>query len=67
MKPVSDSLAGSALVLAQMELAVREAREMFKQRCAEEQISDQQIYELQQTAKVAVKRQLQGDDQHANY
>ncbi|WP_264754284.1 hypothetical protein [Alkanindiges hydrocarboniclasticus] len=40
---------------------------MFKQRCAEENLSDYHIYELQQTAIVAVKRQLQGDDQHANY
>lgn len=60
MKPVSDSLAGSALVLAQLELAVQEAREMFKQRCAEENLSDYHIYQLQQTAKVAVKSQLQG-------
>lgn len=60
MKPVSDSLAGSALVLAQLELAVQEAREMFKQRCAEENLSDYHIYQLQHTAKVAVKSQVQG-------
>lgn len=58
MKPISDSLAGSALVLAQMELAVREAREMFKQRCTEENLTEYHIYELQQTAIVAVKSQL---------
>lgn len=62
MKPVSNSLAGSALILAQLELAVREAREMFKQRCAEENLSDYHIYELQQTAKVAVKHSLRGRD-----
>lgn len=61
MKQISDALAGSALMLAQIELAAREAREMFKQRCAEEQISDQQIYELQQTAKHAVKHGLRGN------
>lgn len=60
MRQISDALAGSALMLARMELAAREAREMFKQRCAEENLSDYHIYELQQTAIVAVKSQLRG-------
>lgn len=59
MKQISDALAGSALLAAQLELAAREAREMFKQRCAEEKINDDHIYGLLSVAKVAVKSQLQ--------
>ena len=56
MKQVSDALMGSALLVAQLEQISRETRDMFKQRCAEEQIGDGQTYELLNAAKVAVKR-----------
>ena len=56
MKQVSDALMGSALLVAQLEQIARETRDMFKQRCAEEQISEQQRYELLNAAQVAVKR-----------
>ena len=58
MKQVSDVLAGSALLAAQLELTAREARDIFKQRCDEEQIAEQQVYELLNVAKLAVKRSL---------
>ena len=56
MKQVSDALAGSALLAAQLEQIARETRDMFKQRCMEEQIGDGQTYELLNAAKIAVKR-----------
>lgn len=56
MNQISDDIAGSALVLEQIEQAARDAREMFLQRCHAEQLSELQIYEIRQAAKVAVKQ-----------
>ena len=54
MKKLPDELLGSALIIAQSQAALNELTAMFRQRCAEQELTPDQIYQIRLAAKIAV-------------